>query len=191
MGAILAGGESRRMGANKALLEVDGVPIIQHVASAMTAVFEDVRIVADDASPYAFLNLQVTRDVWKKTGPLGGLHAALHSAVAPRVFVLSCDTPFVTPDLIQFILEQPARSPITVVSDENGVQPLCGLYDRSLLREVETRLKAGNHRLLALLEALGASIIPLNTAHSWYRKDLLANINTPAEYHALRSGKVS
>lgn len=189
MGAILAGGESRRMGANKALLEVVGVPIIQRVASAMTAVFEDVRIVADDISPYAFLNLQVIRDVWKKTGPLGGLHAALHSAAAPRVFVLSCDTPFVTPDLIQFILQQPVRSPITVVSDENGVQPLCGIYDRSLLGEVETRLKAGNHRLLDLLEASGASVIPLDTARPWYRKGLLANINTPAEYHALRLGK--
>jgi len=189
MGAILAGGESRRMGTNKALLEVDGVPIVQRVASAMTAVFEDVRIVADDASPYAFLNLGMIHDVWKKTGPLGGLHAALYSTAAPRVFVLGCDAPFVTPDLIQFILQQTAGSPITVVSDENGVQPLCGLYDKSLLRDMEARLEAGNHRLLDLLEASGASVIPLNTAHPWYRKGLLANINTPAEYHALRSGK--
>ena len=176
------------MGTNKALLEVDGAPIIQRVASAMTAVFEDVRIVADDASPYAFMNLGIIQDVWKKAGPLGGLHAALQFTTAPRVFILSCDTPFVTPELIQFILQQPARSLITVVSDENGVQPLCGLYDKSLLREVETRLEAGNHRLSALLEASSASIVPLNAAHPWYRKGLLTNINTPAEYQALRSG---
>lgn len=189
MGVILAGGKSRRMRVNKALLKIGGTPMIQMAASAMQSVFEDVRVVADDAPSYGFLGLKTIPDVKKRAGPLGGIHAALHATAAGRVFVVGCDMPFVSAELIQFVLESAGTAAITVVSDGEMVQPLCGLYARSLLSEIESRLASGDLRLLSLIESSTHSVLTLNSSYGWYSDKLLKNINNQADFRSLAASE--
>lgn len=189
MGAILAGGKSRRMGTHKALLKIDGIPMIQRIASTLQEVFEDVRIVADDAELYAFLGLPTISDRRKDAGPLGGIHAALHAAPAPRVFVIGCDMPFVTSQLIRFVLDSDEQCRLTAVSDGTYVQPLCGLYEKSLLPDVEERLLSGDFRLLNFVLAQHPAILLVSPSLPWYRNNLLSNINDPPTYQSLFAQK--
>src|SRR5262245_66652886 len=73
---ILAGGESRRMGRNKALVEVGGRPLITRVAEQASHLTNQVFLSANDATPYRFLGLPARHDLYPGQGPLCGLHAA-------------------------------------------------------------------------------------------------------------------
>ena len=92
-GAVLVGGQSKRMGTDKATIEIDGVPMAVRVAAALSA--------AGAATVYTvgglqFPGLSAVADRWPGQGPLGGILSALHAATAPSVFVAATD--LVAPD---------------------------------------------------------------------------------------------
>jgi len=183
MGAILAGGQSRRMGRNKAFLEFQGMTLIQRIADTMKEVFEDVRMVG--GNPDSTLPLPFLPDIRTNAGPLGGIHAALLSASAESVFVISCDMPLVSSHLIRYVMDSADSSRCTVVSDDGQIQPLCGVYPASLADLVERQIETGDLRMKRLLERANATILPLSSSLHWYSPILLKNINDPKEYEAL------
>ena len=100
--AILAGGRARRFGgADKASLPVGRARIIDRQLAAISALTNDVRIVANDAARYAELSVRVIPDKIADAGPLGGIHAALLDARHDWTIVLACDLPFVTTMLLE------------------------------------------------------------------------------------------
>ena len=80
-GIVLAGGASRRMGRDKAFLDLDGRPLIEVVIERIAQVCAEVLVVAGDARPYAGLGVPVVEDRFRGVGVLGGLHAGLEAAV--------------------------------------------------------------------------------------------------------------
>jgi molybdenum cofactor guanylyltransferase len=91
-GAVLAGGESRRMGTDKALIEIDGVALVTRAVDALTIAGADpVVVVGGDADALATLGLRHVADEWPGEGPLGGIITALEALAADVVMVLSCD----------------------------------------------------------------------------------------------------
>ncbi len=104
-GVVLAGGESRRMGQNKALLAVGGEKAIEAIIGAMSEVSLDVTVAANgqNASAYHMLGREIVCDRYPGQGPLSGIHAALHAARTPWIIVAACDMPFVTPGLFRFL----------------------------------------------------------------------------------------
>ena len=87
-GVLLAGGKSSRMATVKALLKLNGRPLVAHVASTLQAVFDRVILVANDAPAYEFLGLETFGDLYQDCGPLGGLQSALVHADGSRHFRL-------------------------------------------------------------------------------------------------------
>ena len=102
-GVILAGGESRRFGSNKALALLHGKPLVQHVTETVSSVFNDCLLVTNSPEQYDFLNIPMIKDRYQDKGPLAGIHAALRHTGKAWVFVIGCDMPAVTPDLISFL----------------------------------------------------------------------------------------
>ena len=96
--AVLAGGQSRRMGRDKALLPLGDQTLIERVIAAARPLACPCFIVGDPAT-YAHLGLPVHPDRHPGLGPLGGLHTALGATGAP-VLLLACDLPFLTPDFL-------------------------------------------------------------------------------------------
>jgi len=184
-GAILAGGRSTRMGRNKALLELNGRPFIQHVADTMVAVLPDVVVVADDVAPYCFLGLPVISDIHKGCGPIAGLHAALSHSESP-VFVLSCDTPFVSPDLIRYVIDFPTLVAANIVSFDGGLQPLCGLWSRECLPAIERRIAEGLNSMLGLLEEIRFTAVHVGPELPFHDPWLLKNFNSPEDLSILQ-----
>jgi molybdopterin-guanine dinucleotide biosynthesis protein A len=184
--ALLVGGASSRMGADKARLEIEGEAAAVRIAQRLAALFEDVLLVGGEPPPEA-----PGRRVADPAGPrsaLRGLVAALAAARGERVLVLATDLLGVTPDLLLALLAAP-EADVVAPRSAAGPEPLCALYRREpVLAEAQRRFAAGQLALHELLAALRvhwlegedlAAVDPDGVA--------LANVNTPEELIAFRA----
>lgn len=180
VGCVLAGGKSSRMGSDKALLELDGVPMIARATATLRAVFSAVVIASDRRAEYEFLDAPILPDVLKNCGPLGGIHAALLLTKAEQLFVLATDMPFVSPEVIRHIVAN-ADSHATIPMLEGRVQPLCALYKRSCLPVIERALYEKRFAVHDVLEELNPTFVALTPRLAFYSPNLLDNLNAPRD----------
>jgi len=174
VGVVLCGGASRRMGRDKALVPVGGVPMAQRVADALRhAGCEPVVVVGGDGAALRDLGMQVVPDLHPGEGPLGGLITALRSfAHASAVVVVACDLPWLGAGSISSVVAAMAPQVEAAVGRTDRVQPLVGAWRPSALPLLEAAFAAGERRLRAVLHDLHAAMVDLPEAE-------LANVNTP------------
>lgn len=185
-GAVLAGGQSTRMGQNKALLPWEGGTVISAVSSLMGGLFDHVLVVAADPEPYRFLGLPEARDHRPGMGPLGGIEAALRASPDRRVFVVACDMPFLSPDLIRHMTSLPAAEAV-VPYIAGRPEPLHALYSQDALASVHSLLAEGERRVYALLDRLNVRRVDEDEVRRFGDPErLFANLNRPEDYRQAR-----
>jgi molybdenum cofactor guanylyltransferase len=192
--AILAGGESRRMGRNKALLRrsPDGVTLVEGIVARLAeAGYDRPLLVANARAEYAFLGLPTIPDSIPGKGALGGILTALQHSPHKLTLVVGCDMPALSPALLWYMSVQPegydAYVPEwTSLSGERQVEPLHAMYSKTCVPVIESRLKEGQLKLGDLLEALNVFYLPESEMRE-YDPDLrsFSNVNTPEEWTAL------
>ena len=138
--AVLAGGQSRRMGRDKALLTLNGQTLIECVLAAAHPLECPTFIVGDPAA-YAQLGPPVYPDHRPNLGPIGGLFTALELAAGP-VLLLACDLPFLTPEFLRYLISRRGTHQARVPSTAEGSQPLCALYEPSCLEVIAAAIGA-------------------------------------------------
>src|SRR5690242_7740907 len=154
---ILAGGRSKRMGKNKALLPLPGNPsltFIEHLSSMLTFLCPEVLIVARDeadAVNYTLKGVHVIIDKLPDHGPLMGLYSGLSATRAQRSLLIAVDMPFVQPKLASFLLSQPPSNSLLIPLVNDAPQVLLAIYPRIILPFIEDRLRQGRHDLRSLL----------------------------------------
>jgi molybdopterin-guanine dinucleotide biosynthesis protein A len=148
-GAILAGGESKRLGVNKAFVEVGGVAVIERVVSVLRGIFEEVFIVTVRPELYTHLGCPVHADLLPGNDSLGGLHAALSYASAEGCFLCACDMPFLNPRLIRALVELAPSADLVIPESADGVQPLHAVYSKQCLPAIEANIAASQLKLTA------------------------------------------
>jgi len=173
------------MGTDKALLSLHGIPLIQRIARTLQDVFERVLIVSDRGERYRFLELPIYPDIYKRFGPLGGIHSAFVNTKSELLFVVACDLPFINSGLINYVCDFESAAHIKVASSGGKVQPLCGLYSRAVMPQIEENLKTGLLRLDLLFERVHTTIIPITPELPFYDTRLFTNFNTPQELDSL------
>ena len=118
-GAVLAGGSSKRMGFNKALIEINGEPLISRIVTSINnAGLMDLRIVGGDCDAFAVLGHDCLPDEYPGEGPLGGIITALNhykKKDKEHVLVVACDLPNISEKLIRTILEGSKQEPKSIV----------------------------------------------------------------------------
>jgi len=183
-GAVLAGGKSRRLGSNKALLEIHGVKLIEHVLKTLKLFTQQVRIIANEPEPYAGLGVPVSPDIKPGGGPLSGIHAALSLSPTDYVLVASCDLPLLDKACIEPLVSHYPGYDITLYKHER-FEPLCAIYRRSCIPALEELISHGEYRIIDLFPTLSVKVIRTDNATAF------KNINTWEDYEAvLRKGKV-
>lgn len=134
---ILAGGQSRRFGEDKALVTYRGRPLIAHVWGEISGCIELVSIVAKPDSPYHAMGYTVVDDVLPGQSPLIGIYTGLLDSKTDWVFFTACDMPFVKSRIINqmiSVLNKDADgAEIIVPVSPQGLEPLAALYHRSLV----------------------------------------------------------
>ena len=164
-GIILAGGFSRRMGSDKALLPVPGreqVTFVAHLTGLLTTLCSEVVLVTrdeDQATRYRqHLATQeagsvlIVSDKVPAVGPLMGLYSGFNAVHASHALVIAVDMPFVHKDVLAFLLSYPLDEVLLVPMVDDIPQVLLALYPRTILPKIETCLQNGQRDLRSLLK---------------------------------------
>ena len=185
IGAVLAGGRGRRIGRDKAMVELDGRPLISYPVGALRSAGLDVVLAlrGGQKAPAGLEDVSVVRDEFEDAGPLGGLHALLKWMPGEWVLVVSCDQPFVRVNLLHGIMSQSECTADAVVArTPERLQPMPGLYRKSCLPVVDGALRRGEHGMRDVLNGLpryelaGEDLDCLDLEHSSF-----VNVNTPKD----------
>lgn len=185
---ILAGGKSTRMGTDKAFIEFQGRTLLARAIDLARSVTPDVHIIGDPRKFAAFA--PVVEDIFPGCGPLGGIHAALRSSSAELNLMLAVDMPFVTPDLLRYLISRAGNSAATVTVPHcgGGNQPLCAIYLRTFSDAAETGLKQGRFKIDALFAKGSAQVISeADLKRKGFFAEMFRNLNTPEQLADARS----
>lgn len=154
--AILAGGQSRRMGTDKALLrlELDGPPLISMVIERLRGLSDDLFIVSTPRPGYADLGVPVVPDRYDDSGPLGAIATALCVAEQNVCLVVSCDMPFLNRKLLDWMSLFPRTYDVLIPalhgeSRQGGstiLQSMHAFYAKTCLMAIEAALHRGERR---------------------------------------------
>ncbi|MBP1962679.1 molybdenum cofactor guanylyltransferase [Paenibacillus aceris] len=196
-GVILAGGLNRRMGGNrKALLPVEGQPILLRQLKEMSKICNQIIVVANESEAFipliesmpSTMNVQLVSDYYVQKGPLSGIHAAAQAASHEFLWIVGCDMPFLSSEaaaaMAQWCQEANVDAVIPVL--EGKVHPLHGIYSRLVGSEAEVLLKQEKYRLMGLLDHidwLPAENVFFENHH--LPTQFVTNVNTPEEYNAM------
>lgn len=194
-GFILAGGASRRMGTDKAQLVLAGQTFVERVATALSAVTNEISIVGagQHESPNSLQhNLPIVPDIHEKWGALGGLHAAFAACRSEWAIVVACDLPFVTGGLLTQLVRLSAElegcEAVAPVQGDGRPQPLCAVYRCAPCVKIASELiKSGEHRPVALLQSARTRWVAFSELAGLDDADqLFDNLNTPDDYERAR-----
>ncbi len=141
-GVILSGGKSSRMGVNKSLLKINDKTIIEYIAELMQNIFSKVILITNDPDDYRFLGLEMFEDIYKGYGPLAGIHSGLLCSTTQKNFIISCDVPLITEEMIKYIVDYPTDKLITVAKADGFIQQLVGVYNRDIFVTIEETFKS-------------------------------------------------
>ena len=187
--AILVGGQSRRMGEDKALLTIEpgGVTVVESVVRALGAVTSEIVLVGSNTSAYAFLDLPRIADAVPGAGPLGGIQAALTGTGSSHILVMACDMPFLSADLLRYMAGCP-RDYDVLVPVLGQPQPLHAIYAQTCLPMIDQSLRAGQYKVTGWYEQANVRTIERATLQR-YDPDLRScfNMNTPEDVAFARS----
>jgi len=186
--AIQAGGESRRMGHDKALMPYLGRPLIQRVIDRLSPIADELIVTTNNPEAYRFLGLPLFADLVPGRGALGGLYTALGSASQPLVAVVACDMPFVCADLLDAMRNSliSANKDIVIPRPQGGLEPFHAVYRRdTCLPHIQTALEADKWRVDAWFAQVDTCFFAQQELLS-YDPNLLcfSNVNTPEELKA-------
>ena len=188
---ILAGGANSRMGTHKAFVEVGGVPIIVRVIRALSPVFSETVIVADDPERFIGLGAAVVTDdpgFSQMRGPLTGLYTGLSAAGFPLCFAVACDMPFIHPPLVRWMAGEAEGYDAVVPVVGGYAEPLFAFYAKPLAEVFRQALERGQRSVQAAYG--GLRIRFLDEAEIRAQDPALlsfTNINTPEELSGARA----
>ncbi|MBC7228858.1 MAG: molybdenum cofactor guanylyltransferase [Actinobacteria bacterium] len=156
--AVLAGGRGKRLGMDKARLQFEGRPVLDHILSVLLEIFPEVLLVVQGGdSPLAASGgerVKVVADLIPGKGPLVGIYTALRHAPAPYVFVMACDMPYPSPPLIRRLLAAAPGREAVVPRRGEYIEPLFAVYARSILDRVRSRVEEGRLKIHELVREL-------------------------------------
>jgi len=181
-GYILTGGKSSRMGADKAFLDFGGRTLLARAIAVIGEVCPNLAIVGDPAKFAA--SGAVIADLYPACGPLAGIHAALLNSSAELNLMLALDVPFVSRELLAFLLgaANETEAIVIVPRTARGFQPLCAVYRRAFAAAAEDALRAGNYKIDAVFAGITVRVIEEEElARAGFSEQMFFNVNTPED----------
>lgn len=201
---IQAGGQSSRMGEDKALKPFLGKPLIQRVIDRLAPLADEIIVTTNRPEDYVFLNLRLAADLKPGRGALGGLYTAIASAAAPFVAVVACDMPFASAKLIEsahrLMVEEeadvviaraaPRAEALSVAKGQRagktdeGYEPFHAVYRRTTcLPAIEAAIEADQWKVIAWFPKVKVRTLTPEEVKSLDPSGLCFwNLNTPEEF---------
>ena len=176
---IFAGGKSSRMGEDKSLLPFDGFDTLtEYQLNKLSKIFKNVYISCKSKDKFDF-SANFIEDVKTDNvyAPTAGFIAIFEILKCKNIFVISVDSPFIDVNVINKLMdEHKNNTDATIAKTASGMQPMCGIYNKSLLNKFKTMLQEDNHKLGFLLKKSNTNFIDFKN------EKLFLNLNNPNDY---------
>lgn len=184
---VLAGGQSTRMGREKALLEVGGRTLLERALQLALSVAAEAMVVGSRGEFERYGRL--LEDVYPERGPLGGIHAALWASPTDLNLILAVDTPFLEARFLEFLVAQARESGavVTVPRTADGFHPLAAVYRRAFRETAEQALAEGRNKIDALFAEVETRVLEEEELRRFaFAPAIFENLNTPEELERAR-----
>jgi len=183
---IQAGGQSARMGEDKALKPFLGRPLIYRVIDRLAPIADEIIVTTNHPDDYAFLNLRLVADLVPGRGALGGLYTAVASAASPLVAVIACDMPFASATLLETatrLLVQEEADVVIFKTDE-GYEPFHAVYRRAAcVPAIQSAMDADKWKVIAWFPSVKVRELTVaEVAAADPSGRAFWNVNTPEEF---------
>jgi molybdopterin-guanine dinucleotide biosynthesis protein A len=186
---VLAGGGSTRFGRDKALVEIDGIPMLLRMRALLGEVSQAVTVIAPPLR-YAALGVTAVSDRWEGQGPLAGIITALLStnesgSGAEWNLIVGCDMPFLTRDWLSYLAERALASGAEVVAPRSaqGLEPLCACWRSNAADKLQNVFDGGVRKITQAMNSLEMEVVD---EADWKRFDsagrLFWNMNTVEDF---------
>ncbi|QIA09745.1 molybdenum cofactor guanylyltransferase [Draconibacterium halophilum] len=176
---ILAGGKSKRMGTDKALLELDGQTLLERAIELCKPISSELLISSNHQSHTTF-GYPVIEDEIKNCGPMGGISSGLKQSKSDWNLVLSVDAAFVDSNFLKFLLANTGDFDAVIPFTEKGAEPLIALYNKSILPAMGNRLQSDDYRMQNLLKESKTNWLDAGELQV-ENKRLFTNLNRPED----------
>ena len=180
--AILAGGESIRMGKNKALIHLNNKVLIQYAVDLAKTSSDVPLIITNSPEDFEFLHLPMQKDIFKNSGPLGGIYTALNHCQTEHCLILACDLPFLSKELLAFLRKHGTAYDVFAFDTGKGVEPLCAVYSKKCIPVMKEQLDRGNLRVTDIYSHVRTKTFFLEESHRLHEPSQFFNINTPEDF---------
>lgn len=173
---IMAGGKSSRMKRDKALLPFAGYSSLAEYQYRRFLPFFSKVYLSSKSDKFDF-SAEIIEDCYTESSPLVALISIFETLEVNEVFVLSVDAPFVSEKIIENLyIQAKDESSVIIAESKHGLEPLCGIYRRTVLDEAKAFLSQRNHRLHTLLNHVKTQKIWIEDSKAFM------NLNHPLEY---------
>ncbi|MDM8527030.1 molybdenum cofactor guanylyltransferase [Anaerolineales bacterium HSG24] len=187
--AILAGGQSKRMGLNKAFLRMGGLTIIERIITQVTSLTDDLFISTNSPEFYEPFDLPLVADIYPDKAALGGVYSSIRAAKYAQVLVVACDMPLLNRPLLDYLITlAPTADIIAPLIHPSQPETLHTIYSKTCLSAIENCLSVNRLRIFGFFNEMSvryvspAEILPLDPhLHSFI------NTNTPEEWNVIKS----
>ena len=182
-GVLLAGGNSSRMGRNKALMPLAGHRLVDRCLAVLRGLFDDLLIVTNSPDLYADLGVRMVPDLVAGKGALGGIHSAIRHAATPYCLVVACDMPFLKADVLRYLVEQRSGYDVVVPSVHGRPQPLHAVYGKACLQPIARRLETDRLNVVSFFPDVRVREVTADELANFDPEGLsFRNLNTPEEF---------
>jgi molybdopterin-guanine dinucleotide biosynthesis protein A len=186
---ILAGGENRRIGKNKAFIEFEGRPLLVHIVEKAMTVADEIKVVvgrSNDINEYIALlppSVDVLKDIVDGTGPLGGILTGMQSMRCSHAVVLPCDSPFVKKEILEYMFGRIKGADASIPRWPNGnIEPLHAVYHvSSTLRATREALQSEELRVADMIKRLRNVIYVSTEELKQYDSGMVSFLNINGE----------
>jgi len=188
-GVILAGGKSLRYGRNKALVKIDGIPLIERVINVMRSLFRHLILITNTPDEYSYLKLPMHEDLIKGLGPLGGIFTALMTIKNEAGFFVACDMPHLNRELIHHMVEVRYDFDAVVPRTQAGTEALHALYGKGCLPQIKRLIDSSQYQTLQFFPKVSVRYVDENEIRRFDPQlESFFNINKP---DVIKNGKFS
>lgn len=182
-GIVLSGGENKRMGRDKAFLEIAGRPLIEHILQSLRHVTDKIIIVTNSPQAYSSYSAQIVTDAFDKRGPLTGIYSGLLHSTEECNVVVACDMPFLNPRLLSYMAGLAVDYDAVVPKIGEYLEPLHAVYNKHILTTIEKKIQGDQRQIKGLFNELRVRYVTEKEIESFDPKRLsFKNLNTPKEY---------
>lgn len=198
-GIVLAGGASRRMGRDKAWIELGGMFLIVRVVEALKQVCDEILVVTNEPLRFPLPGVRTVPDEIPNAGSLGGLYSGLHAAGYESALAVACDMPFLNVALLRFLISVSSAHDVLVPSLHDprkperpdkrqdtakklNLHPLHALYRKTCLAPMRAAIGRNDLRMISFYEGLRVKIVEQTDIERFDPEHLsFWNVNTPEE----------